>query len=557
MRGNSVSGQLHLLETMSTESFCSFSPFSLNCGDDVIAVERVLFAYRAGCDSTCCTFDSEDCLVNSTELETAYIRRICSGHKSCDLDLAGSRDFCNLGTKEPSYVQVKYYCIPETRVVSICSSRTTSSDGPPLYLTNENYPSVTTGDATCSCSIEVYNCSSSIHVYTIDADLYYDTSYCNQSLDFVEGSNTSLKDIRCESYYGSPIIVNILNTHYVKVTFLDNEAEDQEGYFFLGFSASIPDTRFSISCSSEQESWCVGCGALPSIPNGYLELKEQGNTSYKSKAATVCDDGYETVTAEVTCLANASWEGVVCTVKDCGSSISVAFGSASLDDINNSTYGAAADVTCIQGYEGSKAMITCLSTGSWDTVNCTPKDCGPVPSIQHGYVDLRDDGNTSYGATAEVICDSGYKSTTREIVCPFTGIWENVTDCLLEDAEKNSQGQTGASKETKDGLSAGYIALIVVLSILVVGAAGFGSLVIYKRKRAVTPSSYEKENPLERSHESDKTVPEPTTEATLKRNPVPEVPKRHEIKHGHVYIDHGEAHIFGITIHLPHPFTHT
>ncbi|XP_053378569.1 sushi, von Willebrand factor type A, EGF and pentraxin domain-containing protein 1-like [Mercenaria mercenaria] len=139
---------------------------------------------------------------------------------------------------------------------------------------------------------------------------------------------------------------------------------------------SIPDTRFSISCSSEQESWCVGCGALPSIPNGYLELKEQGNTSYKSKAATVCDDGYETVTAEVTCLSNASWEGVVCTVKDCGPAPSISFGDARLVDAGNSTYGAKTEVTCYPGYETSKEVITCMVSGVWDNTTCLPKDCG-------------------------------------------------------------------------------------------------------------------------------------------------------------------------------------
>lgn len=35
------------------------------------------------------------------------------------------------------------------------------------------------------------------------------------------------------------------------------------------------------------------------------------------------------------------------------------------------------------------------------------------------------------------------------------------------------------------------------------------------------------------------------------RQPLPEISKQHEVKHGPIYIEHGEAHIFGLTIHLP------
>jgi hypothetical protein len=54
-------------------------------------------------------------------------------------------------------------------------------------------------------------------------------------------------------------------------------------------------------------------------------------------------------------------------------------------------------------------------------------DCGDVPVINDGNIILQEDGNNSYGALAEVTCNTGYNATLNTIVCLDTGEWENIT----------------------------------------------------------------------------------------------------------------------------------
>ena len=122
------------------------------------------------------------------------------------------------------------------RQLSICSSTTLQSSGLPIYLTNNNYPNVPTGDSTCSCSLEVFSCSSSVYLYIIDVDLYLDTSTCEQSIEIRDNSNVVLHELKCEDYYGSDITTQTLNKHYITINFLDNSDENLEGLFYLGFS---------------------------------------------------------------------------------------------------------------------------------------------------------------------------------------------------------------------------------------------------------------------------------------------------------------------------------
>jgi hypothetical protein len=124
------------------------------------------------------------------------------------------------------------------RKLSVCSSGTLQSNGSPLFLTNKGYPGVTTGESTCSCSLEVHDCLSSVYLYIIDADLYLDTSTCEQRLEIQDNLNVTLHDIECESYYGSDITTHTLNKHYITINFLDNSNANQEGLFFLGFAGN-------------------------------------------------------------------------------------------------------------------------------------------------------------------------------------------------------------------------------------------------------------------------------------------------------------------------------
>ena len=54
--------------------------------------------------------------------------------------------------------------------------------------------------------------------------------------------------------------------------------------------------------------------------------------------------------------------------------------------------------------------------------------CEPVPIISDGSIALQDNGNNSYGALANVTCNTGYNASLDSIECLDTGEWEN-TSC--------------------------------------------------------------------------------------------------------------------------------
>ena len=56
--------------------------------------------------------------------------------------------------------------------------------------------------------------------------------------------------------------------------------------------------------------------------------------------------------------------------------------------------------------------------------------CGDVPSISDGSIALQENGNKSYGALANVICDTGYNATSVTIQCLDTGKWQD-TSCNI------------------------------------------------------------------------------------------------------------------------------
>jgi hypothetical protein len=57
-------------------------------------------------------------------------------------------------------------------------------------------------------------------------------------------------------------------------------------------------------------------------------------------------------------------------------------------------------------------------------------DCGNVSVISNGDITLIDEGNTTYGALAEVACNTGYNKTINIIECHDTGEWD-VPACYL------------------------------------------------------------------------------------------------------------------------------
>lgn len=101
-----------MIETLKTSSYCQYNSISLDCGGEIIAVESIVYAYRVGCESQCCSFVDSDCFVNASVSDVQYVRRICSGRHDCILDLSSSINFCSFGTQAPSYVTIQFYCIP-------------------------------------------------------------------------------------------------------------------------------------------------------------------------------------------------------------------------------------------------------------------------------------------------------------------------------------------------------------------------------------------------------------------------------------------------------------
>jgi hypothetical protein len=55
------------------------------------------------------------------------------------------------------------------------------------------------------------------------------------------------------------------------------------------------------------------------------------------------------------------------------------------------------------------------------------EDCEAVPIIDNGQISLTQDGNTTYGAIANVSCSTGYNATVDTILCLETGKWDNAT----------------------------------------------------------------------------------------------------------------------------------
>jgi len=56
-------------------------------------------------------------------------------------------------------------------------------------------------------------------------------------------------------------------------------------------------------------------------------------------------------------------------------------------------------------------------------------DCGTLPTLDNGGYVLVDSSNTTYGAPANVQCNTGYNSSIEAITCTENGTW-STTQCL-------------------------------------------------------------------------------------------------------------------------------
>ncbi|XP_060560780.1 sushi, von Willebrand factor type A, EGF and pentraxin domain-containing protein 1-like [Ruditapes philippinarum] len=174
------------------------------------------------------------------------------------------------------------------------------------------------------------------------------------------------------------------------------------------------------------------CGTVPLINGGSITLNQAGNSSYGALAEVRCNTGYNTTLPTIECGDNGKWDNTTCDIVDCGNVPLISNGSITLIEDGNTTYGALAEVTCETGYNETLKIIECRDTGDWDATDCNLIDCGTVPQLDNGNVVLKVDGLSSYGTEAVVTCEQGYNTTSETIQCLDTGKWDK-TSCEIVD----------------------------------------------------------------------------------------------------------------------------
>ncbi|XP_053396029.1 uncharacterized protein LOC123552673 [Mercenaria mercenaria] len=63
-----------------------------------------------------------------------------------------------------------------------------------------------------------------------------------------------------------------------------------------------------------------------------------------------------------------------CTIIDCGKPHDIEYGSVTLLKASSTMYNSMARVTCQDGYNTRKQVITCKETGDWESSSCDPED---------------------------------------------------------------------------------------------------------------------------------------------------------------------------------------
>ncbi|XP_060560466.1 sushi, von Willebrand factor type A, EGF and pentraxin domain-containing protein 1-like [Ruditapes philippinarum] len=240
--------------------------------------------------------------------------------------------------------------------------------------------------------------------------------------------NTSCEVINCGDV---PIVikgsVTLLEEHNTTYSALANVSCD------TGYNSSIGIIQ-CLETGQWQTTECqlLDCETVPVIANGQITLKQDGNTTYAAIANVSCSTGYNATVDVILCLDTGEWDNATCKLIDCSAAPKVANGNVALLGEENTTYGALAEITCETGYNSSVQTIQCRDTGVWDTATCDLIDCGDVPTIPNGTIHLKEERNTTYRALAEVVCENGYNETLDFIECRYTGEWDAVGCSLID-----------------------------------------------------------------------------------------------------------------------------
>ncbi len=146
-----------------------------------------------------------------------------------------------------------------------------------------------------------------------------------------------------------------------------------------------------------------GCG-IPIPTTGYA--LGSGSTTANSVYTMTCVTGYTGSAASLTCQSNLAWTSQSgCTIVNCGTPVAPTGYSLGTGP---TTYGSTFTMACATSYVGVAASITCQASGSWTSpTGCAVLTCLTSP-IQTGYVISA--GSNAIGATRTVSCAAGLAS---------------------------------------------------------------------------------------------------------------------------------------------------
>ncbi|XP_052810474.1 sushi, von Willebrand factor type A, EGF and pentraxin domain-containing protein 1-like [Mya arenaria] len=200
----------------------------------------------------------------------------------------------------------------------------------------------------------------------------------------------------------------------------------------------------------------IKCLQNDCVAGSHFTIINGNATKYGSLVDVICSDGFNASAPQIRCSESGTWTTAMCTVidyaADCGPVATLTNGQVSLNVSAHTTYGAIAYVTCVSSFDASTDPVACLSNGSWSWAACLPKDCGLVLEGLNGKLIHVDESNTTFGAYANVTCDSGFDAQTEEVTCLSNGSWSwaacSPKDCRPVATLTNGQVSLNVSAHT-------------------------------------------------------------------------------------------------------------
>ncbi|XP_052243009.1 mucin-like protein isoform X1 [Dreissena polymorpha] len=144
-----------------------------------------------------------------------------------------------------------------------------------------------------------------------------------------------------------------------------------------------------------------------------------------------CEEGYELSGSRVIiCQEDGTWSGkAICDPLDCGM---LQVSNADVVTYNGTSLGSVARITCNAGFViQGPTSVECMAPYGWSaTVSCILIEC-PRFHLNNGHVF---GNNTTYGASLELNCDSGYTLIGgNRVTCQDNRQWSENSTCVIKD----------------------------------------------------------------------------------------------------------------------------